>query len=75
MGVGRWYTLKYPHSGREVVNSPRRSQRSGNDGRGRDEIVGKGVVEVALQLEDVLDLVELLLVPADQTSSVPLVFI
>jgi hypothetical protein len=35
-----------------------------NDGWGRDEIVGEGVVEVALELEDVVDLFELLLVSA-----------
>ncbi len=59
---GLYLTLKYPHSSRVVVDSPRSSQGSDNDGRGGDEIVGEGVVQVALELEDILDRVEFFLV-------------
>jgi len=57
-------TLEYPDGGREVVDAPGGSEGSDdNAGRGH-EIVGEGVVEVALQLEDVLHALELLLVSA-----------
>ena len=62
--AGVYRTFKYSHRSREVIDSSRRPERSDNDGRGRHEIVCKGVVEVALQFEDVLHLVELLLVPS-----------
>lgn len=57
-------TLEYPDGGREVVDAPGGSEGSDdNAGRGH-EIVGEGVVEVTLQLEDVLHALELLLVSA-----------
>lgn len=58
-------TLKYPHSGREVVDSPRGSQGGGDDGWRGHEVVGEGVVEVALQFEDVLHLLEFFFVSAE----------
>ncbi len=55
-------TFEYSHGGRIVVDSPCCSECRGDDrGRG-DEIVGEGVVEVALEFEDVLYLVKLFLV-------------
>ena len=62
--MGEHRTFEYSHRSREVVDSPRRPECSDNDGRGRHEIVGKGVVEVTLQFEDILHLVEFLLVPS-----------
>jgi hypothetical protein len=59
---GGWFTFEYPNGGRVVIDSSRSLQRSSDDGGGRDEIVGEGVVEVALQLENILDLVEFLLI-------------
>lgn len=56
-------TLEYSDSGREIVHSPRRAQCGRDDGGRGDQIVGKSVVQVTLQLEDVLDLLEFLLVP------------
>lgn len=41
-------TLEDPDGGREVVDSPRGTQRSRQNGRGGDKIVGEGVVQVAL---------------------------
>ena len=61
------HTLEYSHSRRIVVDSSRGSQGSGDDGGGGDEVVGEGVVEVALQLEDVLHLLEFFLVSASRT--------
>ena len=57
-------TFEYPHRSRKVVDSPCGSEGSGDDGRRGHEIVGEGVVQIPLQLEDVLDLLELLLVSA-----------
>lgn len=57
-------TLKYPHSRWVVVDSASCPQCSGDDRRRWDQIVGESVVEVTLQLENILDLLELLLVPA-----------
>lgn len=42
-------TLEDPHSSGEVVDSPGGLERGGDHGRRRDEIVGEGVVQVALQ--------------------------
>ena len=55
-------TLEYPHSSRVVVDSAGGLEGGGDDGGRGDEVVGEGVVQVALQLEDVLDGVEFLLV-------------
>lgn len=41
-------TLEDPDSGGEVVDSPRSPEGSGNNGGRGDEIVGEGVVQVAL---------------------------
>lgn len=54
--------LEYPHGGGEVVDAAGGAEGSGDDRWGWDQIVGESVVEVALQLEDVLDRVEFLLV-------------
>ena len=61
---GRKHTLEYPDGGREVVDAAGGSEGGDDDARGGDKIVGEGVVEVTLQLEDVLDVLELLLVSA-----------
>jgi hypothetical protein len=55
-------TLEYPDGGREVVDAPGGSEGGDDDAGGGHEIVGEGVVEVALQLEDVLHALKLLLV-------------
>lgn len=55
---GTQHTFKHPHSSGVIIYASRGPQRGSDDGGGGDEIVGEGVVEVALQLEDVLDLVE-----------------
>jgi hypothetical protein len=57
-------TLEYPDGGREVVDAPGGSEGSNDNAGGGHEIVGEGVVEVTLQLEDVLHALELLLVSA-----------
>jgi hypothetical protein len=54
--------LEDPNGGGEVVDSPRGPKGGGHDGGGGDEIVGEGVVQVALELENVLNTVKLLLV-------------
>jgi hypothetical protein len=50
--------LEYPDGGGEVVYPAGGVECSLDDGDGGDEIVGKAVVEAALELEDVLDLLE-----------------
>ena len=55
-------SLEDPHGGREVIDSPGSFEGGGHDGDGGDEIVGEGVVEVSLKLEDILYAVEFLLV-------------
>lgn len=44
-------TLEDPHGSGEVVDPPGGVERSGADGRRGDEIVGEGVVQVALLIE------------------------
>jgi hypothetical protein len=41
-------TLKDAHGGGEIVDPPGGTESSRQDGGGRDEIVGEGVVQVAL---------------------------
>lgn len=41
-------TFEHAHSGRKVVDAAGGFEGGDNDGGGRDEIVGEGVVEVAL---------------------------
>jgi len=55
-------TLEYPDGSREVVDAAGGSEGSDDNAGGGNEIVGEGVVEVTLQLEDVLHTLELLLV-------------
>ena len=62
--MGEHRTFEYSHRGREVVDSSRCPECSDDDRWGRHKIVGEGVVEIALQLEDVLHLIKLLLVPS-----------
>ena len=57
-------TFKHPYRSRKIIDSPCRSQGSSDDGGRGDEIVGEGVVEVALELEDILDLLEFFFVSA-----------
>lgn len=54
-------TLEDTDSGGEVVDAASGPESGGEDLNGRDEIVGKAVVQVALELEDILDTVEFLL--------------
>lgn len=42
-------TLKNTDGSRKVVDSPSSLEGGGDDRGGRDEVVGEGVVEVALQ--------------------------
>ena len=64
VAMGEKHTLEYPDGGGEVVDAPGGSEGSDDNAGGGDKIVGESVVEVALQLEDVLDVLELLLVSA-----------
>jgi hypothetical protein len=57
-------TFKDPHSSWEIINSPRRSQSRRDYRRAGNKIVGKGIVQIALELEDILHSIELVLVPA-----------
>lgn len=58
---GKALTLEDTDGSREVVDTAGSLQGSDDDGRRGDEIVGEGVVEVALELKDVLDVIEFLL--------------
>ncbi len=51
VGLGWVHTLEDADGGREVVDSPGSLEGGGEDGRGGDEIVGEGVVQVALLSE------------------------
>jgi hypothetical protein len=68
--VFRWEvrTLKYPHRGGVVVDSSRGAKGGGDDGGRGHEIVGKGVVEVALQFEDVLYSFEFFFISAQHAT-------
>lgn len=61
-------TLKYSHSGWVVIDPPCRSECRNDDRWGGHEIVCKGIVQVALQLKDILDLLKLLFVPAGKAN-------
>lgn len=64
------FTFEYPHGRREIIH-PSRGAQSGDDDGGRGhEIVRKCVVQIALQLENVLDLIELFLISARPRSEV-----
>ncbi len=43
------YTFKDPYSGWEIIDSSGGFERGDNDGDGRYEIVGKGIIQVSLQ--------------------------
>lgn len=47
------FTFEYPDCGWEIIDSSCGSECCGDDGGGRDEIVGEGVVQVALWLENI----------------------
>lgn len=51
-------TLEDPNGGRVVVNATSSTERSLDDGRRRDQIVGEAVVEATLDFEQVLGLLE-----------------
>ena len=51
-------TLKYPNGGRVVVDTTSGAERSLNDGRRRDQIVGEAVVETTLDFKQVLSPLE-----------------
>ena len=61
-------TFKHSDRSRVIIHSPRGFQGGCNDGGRGHEIVGEGIVEVALELEDVLDLVELFFVSTKDYS-------
>lgn len=64
------FTFEYPHGRREIIH-PSRGAQSGDDDGGRGhEIVRKCVVQIALQLENILDLVELFLISGRPRSEV-----
>jgi hypothetical protein len=46
--MGVWRTFEDSDGGGEVVDAAGGLEGGSDDGRGRDEIVGEGVVEVAL---------------------------
>jgi hypothetical protein len=62
-GPGGIVTLEDSHGGREVVDATGSLESGLDDGGGRHQVVREGVVEVALELEDIRDRVKLLLVP------------
>lgn len=63
------HTLEYSHGGGKVIDPPGGPEGGGDDGGRGDQVVGEGVVEVALQLEDVVDALEFLLVSAGDGSA------
>lgn len=62
-------TFEYSHGRGKVIDSSGGSEGGGDDGGRGDKIVGKGIVQVALQLEDVLDLLEFLFVSVESHVS------
>lgn len=58
-------TFEYSHGCGEVVDSSRSSEGGGDDSWRRNEIVGEGIVEIALEFEDILDLIEFFLVSGE----------
>lgn len=63
-------TLKDSHGGGEVVDAAGGLKSGDDDGGRRDEIVGEGVVQVALQLEHVRNTLEFLLVSACRRAGI-----
>lgn len=51
-------TLKYPNGGRVVVDATGSAESSLNDGRRRNQVVGEAIVQTALELEQILGLLE-----------------
>ena len=58
-------TFKDPDSSRIIVYAARGTESGSNDGGGGHEIVCKGVVEITLQFEYILDAVEFLFISVD----------